>query len=365
MPVELGIVGLPNVGKSTLFNALTKANALVASYPFTTIEPNVGVVPVPDERLQNIAAIVKPEKSVPSTLRVVDIAGLVKGASKGEGLGNQFLSHIRTVDAIAMVVRTFRNPDIPHVTAELDPVLDVETVHLELILADLATVERRQAKTTSAAKARPADYAAELAALESLRQHLNKGQPARGSALSPAEAELAHEMNLLTAKPTLYVANVGEDDLPEGGTLVEALRRLADTEQAELVVICAQFEAELAEWPVEDAIAYLQELGVQQPGLALFINAGYRLLNLITFFTITGGKEVRAWPIPRGTAVIEAAGRIHSDMQRGFVRAEVMDYDDLMQAGAVSPLREKGLLHLEGKDYIVQDGDIIHIRFGA
>lgn len=365
MPVELGIVGLPNVGKSTLFNALTKAHAPVASYPFTTIEPNVGVVPVPDDRLQNIAAIIKPEQVVPSTLRVVDVAGLVKGASKGEGLGNQFLGHIRNVDAIAMVVRAFRDPDIPHVTAELNPVLDVETVRLELILADLATVKRRQEKTKNAAKAKPKDYEAELGAVESLQKHLDQGQPACGPSLSPAETELACELNLLTAKPSLYVANVGEDDLPEGGPLIEPLRRLADAEQTELVVICAQCEAELADWPDEDAIAYLRELGVQRPGLECFISAGYRLLNLITFFTITGGREVRAWPIPRGTAVIEAAGRIHSDMQRGFIRAEVMDYNDLAQAGSTAAVQEKGLLHLEGKDYIVQDGDIIHIRFNV
>jgi hypothetical protein len=365
MPVELGIVGLPNVGKSTLFNALTKAHAPVASYPFTTIEPNVGVVPVPDQRLQRVAAIVQPENVVPSTLRVVDIAGLVKGASKGEGLGNQFLGHIRNVDAVAMVVRAFRNPDIPHVTADLDPVLDVETVHLELILADLAAVERRQVKTKSAARARPADYKAELAALESLCEHLDQGQPVRGSSLSPAETDLASELNLLTAKPCLYVANVSEDDLPEGGPLAEPLRRLADAEQTELVVICAQCEAELTEWPAEDAIVYLQELGLEKPGLDRFISAGYRLLNLITFFTITGGKEVRAWPVPRGTEVIEAAGRIHSDMQRGFIRAEVIDYDDLVQAGSTTAVREKGLLHLEGKDYVVQDGDVIHIRFNV
>lgn len=365
MAVELGIVGLPNVGKSTLFNALTKAHALVASYPFTTIEPNIGVVPVPDERLQHIAAIVRPEKVVPSTLRVVDIAGLVKGASKGEGLGNQFLSHIRTVDAIAMVVRAFRNPDIPHVTAELDPIQDVETVQLELILADVVTVERRQEKTRSAAKGRPAEFEDELAALESLHKRLNQGLPMRGANLSPLELALAHEMNLLTVKPILYVANVGEEDWPDGGPLVEPLRRLADREGAELVVICAQCEAELAEWPEEEAVSYLREFGVEEPGLNRFINAGYRLLNLITFFTITGGKEVRAWPIQRGTAVIEAAGHIHSDMQRGFIRAEVMSYQDLVQAGSVVAVRERGLLHLEGREYIVQDGDIIHIRFSV
>lgn len=365
MPVELGIVGLPNVGKSTLFNALTKANALVAPYPFTTIEPNVGVVPVPDERLQKIVDIVKPEKVVPSSLRVVDIAGLVKGASKGEGLGNQFLSHIRTVDAIAMVVRAFRNPDIPHVTAELDPGQDVETVRLELGLADLATVERRQEKTKDSAKARPAGLTDELAALDALHRRLNSGLSARGPDLAPLERALAQELNLLTAKPLLYVANVGEEDLPDGGPFLDPLRRLTEREDTQLVVICAQCEAELADWPAQDAAAYRQELGMQDTGLDRFVQAGYRLLNLITFFTITGGKEAHAWPVPRGTPVIEAAGRIHTDMQRGFVRAEVVGCEHLVQAGSIAAAREKGLLHLEGKDYIVQDGDVVHIRFNV
>jgi len=365
MPVELGIVGLPNVGKSTLFNALTQAHALVAPYPFTTIEPNVGVVSVSDERLQSIVDIVKPEKVVPSSLRVVDIAGLVKGASKGEGLGNQFLSHIRTVDAIAMVVRAFRNPDIPHVTPELDPEQDVETVRLELGLADLATIERRQEKTRDSAKARPADLADELATLDVLHKRLNSGLPASGPDLTPLETTLARELNLLTAKPLLYVANVGEEDLPDGGPFLDPLRRRAEKEGAELVVICAQCEAELAEWPAQDAAAYRQELGMQKTGLDRFIEAGYRLLKLITFFTITGGKEAHAWPIPRGMPVIEAAGRIHTDMQRGFIRAEVIGCDHLVQAGSIAAAREKGLLHLEGRDYIVQDGDVVHIRFNV
>ncbi len=365
MAVELGIVGLPNVGKSTLFNALTKANAAVAPYPFTTIEPNVGVVPVPDRRLQDIVAIVKPQKVVPSALRVVDIAGLVKGASIGEGLGNQFLGHIRTVDAIAMVVRAFRNPDIPHVTADFDPIADVETVRLELVLADVETVQRRQEKTRSAAKGRPADYEAELAALDSLHKHLADGHTARGAAFPPTESDLVRDLDLLTAKPVLYVANVGESDLPGGSPLIEPLRRLAEAEGSELVVICAECEAGLADWSAEDARAYLRELSVERSGLEAFIEAGYRLLNLITFFTITGGKEVRAWPVPRGTAVIDAAGRIHTDMQRGFIRAEVIGYGDLMQAGSAAAARDRGLVHVEGRDYVVQDGDIIHIRFNV
>jgi len=365
MPVELGIVGLPNVGKSTLFNALTQANAVVAPYPFTTIEPNIGVVSVPDERFQRIVDIVKPEKVVPSTLRVVDIAGLVKGASKGEGLGNQFLSHIRNVDAIAMVVRAFRNPDIPHVTPELDPEQDVETVRLELGLADLATVERRQEKTRDSAKARPADMADELAALDVLHQRLNRGLPARGADLEPHHRALAQELNLLTAKPLLYVANVGEEDLPDGGPFLDPLRRLAEKESAQLVIICAQCEAELAGWPAQDAAAYRLELGMHDTGLNRFVQAGYRLLDLITFFTIAGGKEAHAWPIPRGTPVIEAAGRIHTDMQRGFIRAEVIAGEHLLRAGSVAAAREQGLLHLEGKEYIVQDGDVVYIRFNV
>ncbi len=365
MAVELGIVGLPNVGKSTLFNALTKAHAAVAPYPFTTIEPNVGVVPVPDRRLDDIVGLIQPEKVVPSSLRVVDIAGLVHGASKGEGLGNQFLGHIRNVDAIAMVVRAFRNPDIPHTSAELVPTSDVQTVRTELMLADLESVERREEKTRTAAKGRPAGSEAELAALGVLRDCLNRGESVRGSPLSPAAATLAAELNLLTSKPLLYVANVGEEDLPNGGPLVEPLRRLAQAEGSECVVICAECEAGLAEWPAADADAYLRELGLKEPGLERFIHAGYRLLDLITFFTTTGGKEVRAWPTRRGTSVFESAGLIHTDMQRGFIRAEVLSYDDLMRAGSTAAARDKGLLHLEGKEYVVQDGDIVHVRFNA
>ncbi len=365
MAVELGIVGLPNVGKSTLFNALTKANALVASYPFTTIEPNAGIVPVPDHRLDQIAALFEPDKVVPSTLRVVDIAGLVKGASKGEGLGNQFLGHIRTVDAIAMVVRTFCNTDIPHVTTELNPLQDVETVRLELILADLATVERRQEKTLAAAKAKPTSVEGELAALNSLREWLNDGVPVHSAEMQPAAKALAAEMELLTAKPWLYVANVGEDQLPNGEGAVESLQELARNEGTELIVVCAQCEADLALWPPAEAQGYLAELGVQSSGLTKFVQAGYRLLNLITFFTTTGGKEIRAWPIRAGTSVWDAAGKIHTDMQRGFIRAEVVHHQDLVAAGSIAAARDRGAVHLEGKDYAVQDGDVIHIRFST
>jgi GTP-binding protein YchF len=322
-------------------------------------------VAVPDRRLDDIAAWVKPDRVVPSTLRVLDIAGLVKGASRGEGLGNQFLGHIRHVNAIAMVVRAFRNADIPHVTADLNPLADVETVRLELILADLETVERHREKTQTAAKGKPAEFEVELATLEQLHERLSQGQIARGPVLSVAEATLASELNLLTAKPLLYVANVGEEDMPKGGALVDPLRRLAQQEGSELVIVCAECEAGLIEWPAEDAATYLRELGVEQPGLERFIHAGYQLLNLITFFTTTGGKEVRAWPIPRDTPVAVAAGQIHTDMQRGFIRAEVLAYDDLMRVGSTTAARDQGLMHTEGRDYLVQDGDIVHVRFNV
>ncbi len=365
MGLEIGIVGLPNVGKSTLFNALTRAGAAVASYPFTTIEPNVGVVPVPDPRLEQIAAIVRPEKIVPTTLRVVDIAGLVRGASRGEGLGNQFLGHIRAVDAIAMVVRGFENPDVPHVSSELNPEEDVATIDLELILADLATVERRLEKVRSQAKGTKGAFDAELAALEALRARLDAGQPAAGADLSDAERALARELGLLSAKPRLYVVNVGEDSLPDGGRYAAAVRALAEAQGAEVVVLSAALEADLADWPPEEAASYRAELGLREPGLMAFIAAGYRLLDLITFFTLTGGKEVRAWTLRRGATALEAAGTIHSDMARGFIRAEVMSVADLVQAGSVAALREQGRLRVEGRDYVVQDGDILHIRFNV
>ncbi len=363
MSLQIGIVGLPNVGKSTLFNALTEGHATVASYPFTTIDQNVGVAVVEDERLDGVASLVNPERVVPTTIEFVDIAGLVRGASRGEGLGNQFLGHIRNVDAVAMVVRCFHNPDIAHVTAGLDPLADVETIDLELILADLATVERRLEKTRSAAKARPKEYAAELALLERLRAHLDDGHSARTFSASDKEREVLQPLNLLTAKPRLYVANVGEDDLPEGGALAAAVAERAAAEGAPLVVICAQLEADLSEWPPDEAAAYRQELGLGESGLQRVVRAGYALLDLITFFTATGGKEVRAWTLVRGTPAVEAAGKIHTDMQRGFIRAEVIAYPDLMAAGSFAAAREQGRLRLEGRDYVVQDGDVIHFRF--
>ena len=365
MSLEIGIVGLPNVGKSTVFNALTRAGAAVASYPFTTIEPNVGVVPVPDERLDRIAAIVQPERVVPTTLRVVDIAGLVKGASRGEGLGNQFLGHIRAVDAIAMVVRGFENPDVPHVTPQLDPQGDVETVDLELILADLAVVERRLERVRSQAKGKKGAFEAELGALEALAARLAAGQPAAGPDLPEAGRALAQELNLLSAKPRLYVVNVGEAALPEGGRYAEAVRRIAEGQGAGVVVLSAALEAELLDWPPEEAASYRAELGLSEPGLFTFVRAGYRLLDLITFFTITGGQEVHAWTLRRGATALDAAATIHTDMARGFIRAEVMSAEDLIREGSTAAVREAGRLRVEGRDYAVQDGDILHIRFNV
>lgn len=365
MGLQIGIVGLPNVGKSTLLNALTKANAAVANYPFTTIERNVGVAEVPDRRLWDIAAMVKPERVVPTTIEFVDIAGLVKGASQGEGLGNQFLGYIRNVDAIAMVVRCFRDTQVPHVTTELDPRDDIAVVDLELLLADLATAERRLEKARSAAKGRPKDYAAELDFLEKLHHHLGTGEKAADLTVTDKQAEMLQELNLLTAKPRLYVANVGEEDLPEGGRFVAAVAEVAAVEGAETVSICAQLEMELADWPPEEAAAYRAEAGSGEPGLQKLVKAGYRLLNLITFFTTTGGKEVRAWTLLKGTLAPQAAGKVHSDMERGFIRAEVTSYQDLMASGSFAVARQRGLLRLEGKEYTVQDGDVIHFRFSV
>ena len=363
MSLQIGIVGLPNVGKSTLFNALTKANAAVANYPFTTIERNVGVAGVPDQRLWDIAAMVEPERVIPTTVEFVDIAGLVKGASHGEGLGNQFLGYIRNVDAVAMVVRCFHDAQVPHVTAEINPRDDIEVVDLELLLADLATVERRLGKVRSAAKARPKDHAAELDFLEKLHHRLEAGDKAADLTVTDKEAEMLRELNLLTAKPRLYVANVGEEDLPGGGELVAALAETAAVEGAKVVSICAQLEMELADWPPDEAAAYRVETGAGEPGLQKLVKAGYRLLSLITFFTTTGGKEVRAWTILSGTLAPQAAGKVHSDMERGFIRAEVISYEDLMASGSFTTARQRGLLRLEGKGYAVQDGDVIHFRF--
>ncbi len=367
MALEIGIVGLPNAGKSTLFNALTGAGAAVAAYPFTTIEPNVGVVPVPDPRLDRLLEIARPDRTTPATIRFVDIAGLVKGAHRGEGLGNQFLGHIRNVDAIVLVARCFTDPDIAHMAAELNPVEDIAVVQLEMALADLTTVERRIAKVQSMRKGRPKD--ADLVAEEGLLRRLadELGQSRRVSALELGEQEraLLNPLNLLTAKPVLYVANVGEGDLPGGGPLAEAVRQHSAAEGAQVVVISASMEADLQDWPDDEAALFRAELGLAEAGLNAVIAAGYRLLRLITFFTVVGENEVRAWPIPRGTVASRAAGTVHSDMERGFIRAEVVAYEDLNAAGTFAAAREAGRLRLEGRDYVVQDGDVVAFRFNV
>jgi GTP-binding protein YchF len=365
MSLQIGIVGLPNVGKSTLFNALTGAGAQVASYPFTTIEPNVGVVEVRDERLEKIAALVNPEKVTPTTIRFLDIAGLVKGASHGEGLGNQFLGHIRNVDAIAMVVRCFRAPDIAHVTESLDPRSDIEVINLELALADLATVEKRLEKVRKAAKGKPKEYEVELRLLERLHEALGRGDRAEGVPLDDEEMMILTGFGLLTAKPQLYVVNVDEDALLDGDELVKAVEEAGARAGVELVRICAQLEANLAEWSPGEAEAYRAELGLTESGLEQVISAGYRLLDLVTFFTATGRREVRAWTLVKGASALEAAGKIHTEMQKGFIRAEVIPYDELIGAGSFVTAREKGLMRLEGRDYVVEEGDVVHFRFSV
>ncbi|MCD6302426.1 MAG: redox-regulated ATPase YchF [Anaerolineae bacterium] len=365
MSLQLGLVGLPNVGKSTLFNALTNAGATVANYPFTTIDPNVGVVPVPDARLGRLGAIVNPERLVPTTLRIVDIAGLVKGASHGEGLGNQFLSHIRGVDAMVMVVRCFENLDVAHVTPELDPVEDIETVDLELVLSDLTILERHYEKVQSLAKANPREHREEAEVIARAVDALRAGTAIRDMELKPEQRSYLAGIPLLTAMPRLYVANVSEDDLPDGGTYAEQVRIYAQRDGTPTVVLCAKLEAELNELPPEDASQYLASCGLSRPGLDRMITTGYGLLRLITFFTMTGGKEVRAWTLQRGQTALEAAATVHTDMARGFIRAEVVAFDDLDRLGSIAAAREAGKVRLEGRDYVVRDGDVIHIRFAV
>jgi hypothetical protein len=364
MPLQVGIVGLPNVGKSTLFNALTNAGAVVASYPFTTIEPNRGVVPLPDSRLEILAKMTDPDRVTPATVEFVDIAGLVKGAHRGEGLGNQFLGHIRTVDAIAVVSRCFSDPDIAHVEGEVDPVRDAEVLDLELILADLEVTERRLEKVRSALKANPLEYGKESKALQELRERLEAGERARiWVELGGMRAGLARKLQLLTAKKRIYVANVAEEDLPDGGKRAAAVKRLAEEEGATCVVLCAELEAELGEWPPDEAAAYRAEVGLERSGLAQLAKAGYRVLDLITFFTITGGEEVRAWSIERGTKAPQAAGQVHSQMEAGFIRAEVIAFEELQAVGSWQTARERGILRIKGRDYEVRDGDICLFRF--
>jgi GTP-binding protein YchF len=358
-----GIVGLPNTGKSTLFNALTGAGAEVANYPFCTIDPNVGVVAVPDARLQVLAEIVHPQRAIPVTIEFTDIAGLVRGAAQGEGLGNRFLGHIRNVDAIVHVVRCFQTTGVTHVEGTVDPVRDLETINLELTLADLEVLERRREHTQRMLKTGQEKYRKELALIDSLADFLGRGIPVRLAEL-PGKEALASELALLTAKPVLYVANVSEEDPQAPNLLVEQLTEQATRENAPVVVVNAAIEAELTSLDPVEREEFRNTFGLKETGLDRLVRAGYQLLNLITFFTVKL-PEVRAWTVPAGTKAPQAAGKIHTDFERGFIRAEVVSYPHLVTSGSFPAAREKGLAHLEGKDYIVCDGDVILFRFNV
>ena len=364
MPLNCGIVGLPNVGKSTIFNALTSAKAQAANYPFCTIDPNTGVVTVPDERLQKIAKLIQPKSLVPTTMEFIDIAGLVEGASKGEGLGNQFLGHIRSTDAIAHVVRCFDDPEVIHVAGGVNPLHDIDIINTELLLADLDTVEKRTTKAERAAKSNDAKAKAELSVLQKLLTALNAGKPARTVELSSDEKQIARELFLITAKPQLYVANVDEAGLSNGNTYTAAVEQRAAEEGSQSVRICGALESEIAQLEPAERDEFLASMGLAEPGLNRLIHAAYRLLELITYFT-AGVQEVRAWTIRRGTKAPGAAGVIHSDFEKGVIKADCYASNDLFALGSEQAVKEKGLLRSEGKEYVVKDGDILFFKFNV